>query len=244
MFLFLGVFLFGLIPRAFLRSRQTTLAPIDGPSIDQDGQDHHFREFDTTQNPTKMASETTVIREHPAATIKNWSLKLSTAPVDDAPEIGNSPQSLTSRTVSLFEQAKENAVRLLNRTWQKRHVRWDDQEWDVLEYHSNAYDTQSLMVSCGTVTMDKPESADRRVLLIWNKKTRAVSKCRTFPAQVIYMGICPAPPDGYENVLFGDTLVANNCFSDASSGSYRKAGKTFTRILRRRLCVRQQKKRG
>ncbi|KAH6646868.1 hypothetical protein BKA67DRAFT_525010 [Truncatella angustata] len=62
---------------------------------------------------------------------------------------------------------------MLSRPWYKRHVIWNDQEWNLLERHSEGYDTQSLMISCGTVTMDHAAHSDRRVLLIWNKNTRA-----------------------------------------------------------------------
>ncbi|KAF3015940.1 hypothetical protein G7054_g8375 [Neopestalotiopsis clavispora] len=74
---------------------------------------------------------------------------------------------------SLLEQAKDKAIRLLNRPWHKRQVIWNDDEWNILEHHSEAYDTQALMISCGTVTIDGPESSERKVLLIWNKNTSA-----------------------------------------------------------------------
>lgn len=85
---------------------------------------------------------------------------------------------------SLLEQAKDKAIRLLNRPWHKRQVIWNDDEWNILEHHSEAYDTQALMISCGTVTIDGPESSERKVLLIWNKNTSAVSQSYQRPQAV------------------------------------------------------------
>lgn len=126
-----------------------------------------------------MAVDPRHIGDCPTAISKSWSFELKSKPIamGGGNGNGNGYGTLTapSQTTGLLEQLKENANRLLSRKWQKRQVRWDDQEWDLLEYHSKAYDTQSLMVSCGTVTMDRAEYADRKVLLIWNKNTRAVS---------------------------------------------------------------------
>lgn len=105
---------------------------------------------------------------------KGWALKVNVSSVDV--DFSRSPRATSAMAASLLEQAKDKAVRLLNRPWHKRQVIWNEDEWDILEHHSEAYDTQALMISCGTVTIDGPESSERKVLLIWNKNTKAVSK--------------------------------------------------------------------
>lgn len=130
-----------------------------------------------------------------AGVSNSWSFKLSSGSTTKTREmtLDRDVSIPHSRPSALLEQLKDNATKLLGRKWQKRQVRWDDQEWNMLECHSKAYDTQSLMVSCGTVTLDKAEDPDRRVLLIWNKNTRAVSSPQDDPA-----------PPGDEHIRIGD----------------------------------------
>ncbi|KAK9419425.1 putative Nudix hydrolase domain-containing protein [Seiridium unicorne] len=120
-----------------------------------------------------MAIKSATISEYSATTNKSNSFNLRISPAEDEAYSRGISHPVPNRAASLLEQAKENAVKLLRRPWHKRTVTWDDQEWDTLEYHSRAYDTHSLMISCGTVTMDRAASPDRKVLLIWNRNTRA-----------------------------------------------------------------------
>ncbi|ORY67346.1 uncharacterized protein BCR38DRAFT_482966 [Pseudomassariella vexata] len=77
------------------------------------------------------------------------------------------------KALEAFDQVRQDVVRLLHRPWGKREVSWTDAEWDRLERQSQRYNTQALMISCGTVTIDKASSRDRRILLIWNKRIGA-----------------------------------------------------------------------
>jgi hypothetical protein len=108
------------------------------------------------------------------ASAKSCSFQVKMPSIDGS-DPARGPHAIADMAASLLGQAKDSAVRLLNRPWHKRQVVWDDGVWDTLEHHSTAYDTQSLMISCGTVTIDRPASPDRMVLLIWNKNTGAVS---------------------------------------------------------------------
>lgn len=70
---------------------------------------------------------------------------------------------------STFQRVTKDVLRLLHRPWGKRQVRWDEKQWEMLERQSKRHDTHGLMISCGTVTIDKAHTKDRQVLLIWNK---------------------------------------------------------------------------
>lgn len=122
-----------------------------------------------------MAVELAVAGGYSGPITNGWIFKLEAAGAEDETGFGRDSQSISKRSFSMLDEAKRSAARLLSRPWQKRRVKWDAEEWNMLECHSMGYDTHSLMISCGTVTMDKAASADRMVLLIWNKNTMAVS---------------------------------------------------------------------
>ncbi|KAI0124729.1 hypothetical protein BJ170DRAFT_685608 [Xylariales sp. AK1849] len=88
-------------------------------------------------------------------------------------EYGPQLLSVPDSAADMLGRIKQNAVRLLNRPWQKRQVKWNQDQWNILENNSERYDTQSLMISCGTVTIDRAATVDRRILLIWNRNTAA-----------------------------------------------------------------------
>lgn len=127
-----------------------------------------------TIQPPMMSSNYTMTRT------QRWRPEFRTAPTDlegiPFSNSGYDPRRDPDRAAKMLKQVKDNVRQLLNHPWNKRQVKWDDKEWKMLEDNSQGYDTQSLMISCGTVTIDRAASGDRRVLLIWNKNTMAVSR--------------------------------------------------------------------
>lgn len=101
------------------------------------------------------------------------SATFNTHQFDLKPSVNPGMSSTPGRVIDSLEQIKQDVIRLLCKPWSKRQVKWDENEWNVLEYYSQRYDTQSLMISCGTVTFDKADKKDRQVLLIWNNNTKA-----------------------------------------------------------------------
>jgi ADP-ribose pyrophosphatase YjhB (NUDIX family) len=101
------------------------------------------------------------------------SLTLNTQHLDIKNSLDSGMNPASGKAVGTLERVKQDVARLLRKPWRKREVKWNEEEWNILEYYSKRYDTQSLMISCGTVTIDKADTQDSQVLLIWNKNTKA-----------------------------------------------------------------------
>ncbi|KAI1854338.1 hypothetical protein JX265_012507 [Neoarthrinium moseri] len=125
-----------------------------------------------------MAIESAILTEYAAVIstgypMESKSPRAETERITLANSINYGPCSGPDGTGKLLAQIKARAITLLNGTWHKRQVRWVQNDWDVLEGQSKGYNTHALMISCGTVTIDRAAFGDRRVLLIWNKNTKA-----------------------------------------------------------------------
>jgi 8-oxo-dGTP pyrophosphatase MutT (NUDIX family) len=126
----------------------------------------------------KMAIQSTLLSDYTATITKGLPFETQSAnfnshQFDLKPSVNSGMNSNSGRVIDSLEQIKQNVIRLLCRPWSKREVKWDEDEWNILEFYSKRYDTQSLMISCGTVTIDNADKKDRQVLLIWNKNTKA-----------------------------------------------------------------------